>query len=159
MHKLLRSYLTLAYGEAGEDHELDLYRPRTWRPGARLPFVVVVHGGAWRMGSKGDIGRVARTLAKAGFAAAAVNYRKPPRATIRQSAEDVGAAASYLLSHAAEYGLRDDAFALIGHSSGGHLAAWLAADPTIGQAAGTRRLPPGGAHHPRWRVRSARSAL
>lgn len=103
---------------------------------APAPVVVVLHGGFWRAAHGVELARpLAADLAAAGFAAVAVEYRRVGSgggwpATLA----DVAAALDVLpdLPDAARLDLTD--VAVVGHSAGGHLAAW---------AAGRSRLPEG----------------
>ena len=53
----------------------DVYIPDGEGP---FPGVLVVHGGAWRMGSRGQLAGVAQMLAQHGFTAIAISYRLGP---------------------------------------------------------------------------------
>ncbi|MGE3257614.1 alpha/beta hydrolase family protein [Pseudonocardia sp.] len=115
-----------------------------------VPVVVVVHGGFWRARHGLELGRpLAADLAGRGYAAWNVEYRRVGNgggwpATV----EDVAAAVDLLAGpgqDAAVGRLDLDRVVAVGHSAGGHLAAWLAARP--GLPAGT----PGAA--PRVRLR------
>ena len=100
------------------------------------PVVVVLHGGFWRAAYGVELARpLAADLTAAGFAAVAVEYRRVGSgggwpATL----EDVAAALDALpeLPDSGRLDLAD--VAVVGHSAGGHLAAW---------AAGRARLPEG----------------
>ncbi|WNV73991.1 alpha/beta fold hydrolase [Geodermatophilus sp. DSM 44513] len=100
------------------------------------PVVVVLHGGFWRAARGVELARpLAADLAATGFAAVAVEYRRVGGgggwpATL----QDVAAALDRLpeLPAADRLDLAD--VAVVGHSAGGHLAAW---------AAGRARLPGG----------------
>jgi acetyl esterase/lipase len=115
------------------------------------PVVVVLHGGFWRAAYGVELARpLAADLADAGFAAVAVEYRRVGSgggwpATV----EDVAAALDRLpeLPGSGRLDLAD--VAVVGHSAGGHLAAW---------AAGRDRLP-GGAPGAAPRVRVAAAVL
>jgi acetyl esterase/lipase len=48
----------------------DIYLPEGDGP---FPGVLVVHGGAWRMGTRGQLSGVAQMLAKNGFTAVAIS--------------------------------------------------------------------------------------
>jgi acetyl esterase/lipase len=139
-----------AYGP-GPDQFVELTLP----PGdVAAPVVVVLHGGFWRAAHGIELARpLAADLAARGWAAVAVEYRRVGigagggggwPATL----EDVAAALDLLpdLGEAAPLLDLDDV-TVVGHSAGGHLAAW---------AAGRGRLPdgaPGSA--PRVRVTAA----
>ncbi|MFQ1003777.1 alpha/beta hydrolase family protein [Modestobacter sp. SSW1-42] len=126
------STTTHAYGP-GADQFLELTLPDG---GAPAPVVVVVHGGFWRARYGIELARpLAADLAAAGWAAVAVEYRRvgggggwPATLT------DLAAALDSLpdLPDAARLDLTD--VTVVGHSAGGHLAAW---------AAGRTQLPAG----------------
>lgn len=118
-------------------------------PPGPAPVAVVLHGGFWRAAYGVDLARpLAADLAAAGIAAVAVEYRRVgDGGGWPQTLEDVAAALDLLadLPGADRLDLAD--VTVIGHSAGGHLAAW---------AAGRGRLPegaPGAA--PRVRVTAA----
>jgi acetyl esterase/lipase len=119
-----------AYGP-GPDQFLELTRPDGDRP---APVVVVLHGGFWRAPYGIELARpLAADLAARGWAAVAVEYRRVGAgggwpATL----EDVAAALDALADLGADLDLGD--VTVVGHSAGGHLAAW---------AAGRSRLPAG----------------
>ncbi|MBW2464889.1 MAG: hypothetical protein JRH11_24785, partial [Deltaproteobacteria bacterium] len=69
--------LDQAYVRApGRTLELDLSVPDG--PGPH-PVAVLIHGGGWRGGDKGDFARVRRLFASHGVAAASLDYRLAPR--------------------------------------------------------------------------------
>jgi acetyl esterase/lipase len=107
----------------------------TLPPGtAPAPVAVVLHGGFWRAAYGVELARpLAADLAAAGYAAVAVEYRRVGAdGGWPSTLEDVAAALDCLpeLADAARLDLTD--VTVIGHSAGGHLAAW---------AAGRQRLP------------------
>ncbi len=136
---------TVAYGPH-RDQFLELTLPEGASP---APVVVVLHGGFWRAAYGVELARpLAADLAAAGFATVAVEYRRVgadggwPR-----TVEDVAAALDALpgLDDAARLDLGD--VTVVGHSAGGHLAAW---------AAGRALLPAGApGAGPRVRVTAA----
>jgi acetyl esterase/lipase len=136
---------TVAYGPH-PDQFLELTLPAGSGPS---PVVVVLHGGFWRAAYGVDLARpLAADLAAAGFAAVAAEYRRVgagggwPR-----TVEDVAAALDALpgLDDSGRLDLGD--VTVVGHSAGGHLAAW---------AAGRALLPPGGpGAGPRVRITAA----
>ncbi|MCX6465502.1 MAG: prolyl oligopeptidase family serine peptidase [Pseudonocardiales bacterium] len=98
--------------------------------------VVVVHGGFWRSGYGLELGRpLAVDLANAGFAAWNVEYRRVGNGGGWTATFDDVAAAVDLLAgpgQDAAGGRLDLARTVaVGHSAGGHLAAWLAARPGL----------------------------
>jgi acetyl esterase/lipase len=90
--------------------------------------VVVVHGGFWREGyDRGHASRQAQALAGAGYPTAVVEYRRTgmPGGGWPGTADDIAAAIA---------ALRTDPdlsrpLVLVGHSAGGQLSTWAAAQP------------------------------
>lgn len=120
---------TLRYDASRPDALLDLYRPGGDGP---LPLVVYIHGGAWRMGDRGDGEDVARRLVPEGYAVASVDYRLAPAHRWPAQLDDVLAALAYLRAQAAALGLDPARFGAFGISAGGHLAAMAAlTDPGL----------------------------
>jgi acetyl esterase/lipase len=97
----------------------------------RVPVVVVIHGGYWRVGNGAELGRpLAADLAGRGFAALNVEYRRVgDGGGWPQTGDDVAAAVDAL--HADGQRLAAGRLDLshvvaLGHSAGGQLAGWLA---------------------------------
>ncbi len=93
-----------------------------------VPLVVDLHGGAWCNQDLKDCEDRDLTLAKAGFAVAALNFRHGGSG-YPTSLVDINYAIRWLKAHAAKLGLRADAVGLSGQSSGGHLAMLSAMRP------------------------------
>lgn len=113
----------LSYGDDPRQ-QLRLY---TRRGAGRAPLVLYVHGGGWSAGSPdaGAHGQPAHLTAR-GYAWATAGYRFVPSATVEQQAGDLAAA---IAAARRAKGVDPDRVVLIGHSSGGHLAALLGTDP------------------------------
>jgi arylformamidase len=130
----------IAYG-SHPLQKLDFWRGRH----GNAPLLLFVHGGGWRDGDKEWIGEA--TLAHYlgnGFAYASTNYRLVPEASIEQQVQDVANAVAFLLARADNLGIRRDRVMLIGHSSGGHVAALIGTDPRFLQQAGLQPAVLGG---------------
>jgi len=111
----------VAYVANGHPRQrLDLYLPRG---GDKRPLIIVIHGGAFLGGDKGDE-NVAQFL-KAGYAAASLNYRLSGDAIFPAAVEDCKAAVRWLRAHAGEYHLDPERFGAWGASAGGNLVAML----------------------------------
>jgi len=123
---------TTAYG-SGPDQFVEVSLPAGDGP---APVVVVLHGGFWRARYGVELARpLAADLAARGWAAVAVEYRRVGAGGgWPTTLEDVAAALDALpdLPDVARLDLTD--VTVVGHSAGGHLAAW---------AAGRGRLPAG----------------
>jgi acetyl esterase/lipase len=115
----------LVYGETdGQALRLDLFVPKASSDGLRLA-TVVLHGGAWCLGSKRDVAWLGHLLARRGFVAACVGYRLAPQFRYPAALHDCQAAVRWLRANAERWGIRPDAIAAIGISAGGHLALHL----------------------------------
>lgn len=115
-----------------EDQIGDLYLP----PNAKPAVVCLLHGGFWRMPyGRGQLDAIARDLAARGFAVWNLGYRRvgAPAGGWPNTGEDVIRGIEYLSILAAKGADLDlDRIALVGHSAGGHLALWAAAQALHG---------------------------
>jgi acetyl esterase/lipase len=109
----------------GADLKLDVYRPARR---ARVPIVVVFHGGGWSLGGRalGEAPLFAERLADAGYVAVSASYRLAPKAVWPAQGDDVRRAVQFVRGKAKEFGGDPDRIAALGASAGGHLAAFLA---------------------------------
>jgi len=107
--------------------QLDLYLPVPGHNAANLasprPLVILVHGGGWRAGFRDEFAPMAVRLAQRGWAAATVSYRLSGEAGYPAAIHDVRAAVRWLRSHASDYQLDGQRFALAGGSAGGQIAS------------------------------------
>lgn len=110
-------FANLAYG-SGERQVLDIYLPQGEGP---FPFVLEIHGGAFKIGSK-DMSSPSEALLAAGIAIVRPNYRLSGTDLWPAQGEDCLAAAQFVLDGAASYRLDPTRFAVWGQSAGGFLA-------------------------------------
>ena len=101
----------------GKPLALDVHMPAGVR---RPPLVVFVHGGAWTTGNKTQYPAF---LVQRGFAVASLDFRSSNEARFPADVYDIKAGIRFLRARAADYGYRNDRIAIVGASSGGHLAA------------------------------------
>lgn len=127
----------VAYGEH-RLQRLDVYRPAKAQ-GA--PIIVMVHGGAWRLGNKsmgrGVANKVSHWVGK-GWLLVSLDYRLLPEARPLEQARDVASALAFVQSKAAEWGGDPARIVLMGHSSGAHLVSLLTADPALAAGVSTK---------------------
>jgi acetyl esterase/lipase len=114
----------IVYG-SNPHQRLDLY-PRAGLKGA--PVLMFVHGGGWSFGDKKAVNALPGFAERHGFLLASAGYRLAPEVNARGEAEDVAAAAAWLLDHAAEFGGDPHRVFLMGHSAGAHLVALIGVD-------------------------------
>lgn len=126
----------LAYvsSEVGR-RKLDLYLPEGLD---KAPVLLYIHGGAWITGDKRIYNKLGKRFAKAGIAAAVINYRRGNGARHPAAVEDAAAAFAWLRTNAAKYRLDPEAIILAGHSAGGHTAGLLILDERYLAAVGEK---------------------
>ncbi|HUA18864.1 MAG TPA: prolyl oligopeptidase family serine peptidase [Bryobacteraceae bacterium] len=105
----------------------DIWLPKEAGP---HPTVLVIHGGFWRSAFNLDYtSHMCEALARAGAAAWNIEYRRigDPGGGWMGTFDDMVHAAEYLPRLAQRYNLDLDRLVGAGHSAGGHLILWLAA--------------------------------
>lgn len=107
----------IAYG-SDPRQTLDVTYPRGTGP---APVLVMLHGGAFRMGDKADLA-IWPDLLDAGIAVVRVNYRLSGSAKWPAQGEDCLSAVVHLQRQGAELGLDPSRLALLGQSAGAFLA-------------------------------------
>lgn len=123
--------------------KLDLYFPAKRDAGARLPAIVMIHGGGWIGGDKAG-GReysVGVTLAQAGYVYASINYQLDPSDRWPRNLLDCKNAVRFLRANADKYGIDPDRIGVIGSSAGGHLALMVAYTAGIAELEPTSPYP------------------
>jgi acetyl esterase/lipase len=112
-----RHFADLVYATVGTKAlGLDLHLPAGVQ---HPPLLVFVHGGAWTTGSKMQYPSFLMTR---GFAVASLDFRSSNEAPFPADVFDIKAGIRYLRAKAQQYGYRTDRIAIVGASSGGHLA-------------------------------------
>ncbi|WP_442678590.1 alpha/beta hydrolase [Sphingomonas sp. ASY06-1R] len=115
----------LAYKSIGDrDLHIDVFAPPPQR--RRNQGLLLVHGGAWRSGSKAHFYALANLLSQRGYTVLLPEYRLAPEAPYPAGMEDIRDALAWAQDHAATYHLTADHIAVGGASSGGQMAALLA---------------------------------
>jgi len=115
-------HLNLPYGQDARQR-LDVYSPRQ---AVNRPVVIFWYGGSWTEGSKADYRFVGTTLAEKGFVAVLPDYRLYPQVAFPVFDEDGARAVAWVEQHVQEFGGDPKHIVLMGHSAGGHTAAFLA---------------------------------
>ena len=110
--------------------------------GGARPAIVVVHGGSWRSGDKGETAlsntEWSRAFASRGYVVYDVQYRLAPAIRHPVPLNDVLCALAHVRAHAAADGVDPERVVLIGRSAGAHLAllaAYRAREMPCGPAA------------------------
>ena len=107
----------------GKKLKLNAYVPKGDGP---FPSVLVVHGGAWRSGSRTQLTMYAKSLARRGYSCFAIDYRLAPQHKSPAQIEDCRDAVRWIRQHASRYKADPDRIGAIGYSAGGHLVSLLA---------------------------------
>ena len=115
------------------DLQVDVYRGSGDLP---RPFALVVHGGSWQRGDKGEVATVSRALAVAGVTVFDVRYRLAPQHRFPDAVADVKCLLGRLREQAGKYGVAPERAALIGRSAGGQIVL------VAGYSEGSRLIPP-----------------
>ena len=106
----------------------DIYQPISDPKSNQLrPAVIMIHGGAWRTGSKLSMLRHARRLTRVGYVVMSINYRLAPKYPWPAQIEDCRAALNWLATHASDYNVDINRVGVYGYSAGAQMASILAA--------------------------------
>jgi acetyl esterase/lipase len=126
----------LVYGSGGKEKLLlDLARPR--KGSGPFPAVLVLHGGAWIMGSRKSTVPMILELARHGYVAVSASYRLAPGHRYPAQLHDAKCAVRWLRANAARYRIDPERVAVLGYSAGGHLACLLGTTAGRGDLEGT----------------------
>jgi len=109
---------SIAYGGAATE-TFDLYRSGR----ATAPLLIFLHGGAWQRLGKRESAFAAEAFVRAGAHFAALDFGAVPAVSLADLVDQVRRAVVFVYRNAERLGVARDRLHLVGHSSGGHLAA------------------------------------
>ncbi|MCY7275811.1 MAG: alpha/beta hydrolase [Phormidesmis sp. CAN_BIN44] len=116
----VRSTLNIQFANPGDvPLTLNLYQPL--QPG-KYPTIVTIYGGAWQRGTPDSNESFSRYMAAHGYVVVAIDYRHAPQFRFPAQLEDVNTAFAFVLDHVDDYDIDRDRIAVMGRSSGAHLA-------------------------------------
>ena len=125
-HEIPESFFDLSYtGADGTSLAADIYRPAV-RP-AKLPVIILVHGGGLFTGTRKNNRLFCELTAGKGFLLYALQYRLIGEADAFSEISDICAGLSFVSSTLAQYGGDPDRVFLLGESAGAFLALYAAA--------------------------------
>lgn len=129
-----RLFRDVPYPAASGDQRMDVYLPSSGN-GRPRPAMLIIHGGGWSKGDKGDKREVefATFMIDDGYAAASINYTlvryeggsskgRKVRGAWPQNITDCKSALRWMRKHAAILGIDPARIGVMGGSAGGHLA-------------------------------------
>ena len=96
---------------------------------SRTPAIFAMYGGAWRNGGPRNDATLNRGLAHHGYAVFALDYRHAPKYRFPAALDDVRSEIGLILKNTSRYNIDPQRTAVLGHSSGGQLAALTAFEP------------------------------
>jgi acetyl esterase/lipase len=113
---------------------VDVYMPKERLAPSRP--ILVVHGGFWSAGDRGEATLASRRLADLGFTVFDVEYRTGPQPNWQAAVGDIKCAIGWVKQHArtTEWKVDPNKLTLLGRSAGGHLAlvaAYAPDDPVL----------------------------
>jgi acetyl esterase/lipase len=125
----VEAHKDIVYAEGKPDdankHKLDIYAPKDKKD---FPVIVFIHGGSWRSGDRALYPALANRFAKDGIGVVVPNYRLMPANAHPAQVDDATAAVEWTIKNIAQYGGDPKRIYVSGHSSGGHLAAYVGLD-------------------------------
>ena len=123
----------IPYATAHERQVLDVYAPDSAK---NLPVVFWIHGGGWQTGDKGMVALKPKAFTDAGFVFVSINHRLLPTVEMGAITRDVAAALGWVHKSIATHGGDPARLLVMGHSSGGQLAALMCTDDRYAKAEG-----------------------
>lgn len=121
------------YSTVSKAQVMDIYLPEGEGP---FSVVVLIHGGAFKMGDKRMETQNAEALVAKGYAAASINYRLSSEAKFPAQIEDCKAAVRFLRANATKYNLNPDKIGSWGASAGGNLSSLLGTTSRVSELEG-----------------------
>lgn len=119
-------------------NKLDVYYNSKRTEKSKQQAIIFIHGGNWRAGDKSCVGGILKKLIPEwfvlqGFVFVSINFRlfNKDEVTLDDMLDDLGKAIKWVATNGWKYGALDNAIALMGYSSGAHLAALISAKPTV----------------------------
>jgi hypothetical protein len=130
------------YGRAGDRVlRLDVARPKKDSQAAR-PVLAYIHGGGWRGGNKSmALQNMVNMAHNADYVCFTIGYRLTGEAIWPAQIYDCKAAIRWIKAQAAKYHLDPKKIAVMGHSAGGHLVAFLGTSGDVKTLEGSEGSP------------------
>ena len=130
---------------AGKERKMEIYFPPEHDPAkARVPGMILFHGGGWRSGSLGQFRTACHYFASRGLVCATAEYqmlgkasaRRPEGGSIKRvCVTDAKSAIRWFKQHAGELGIDPARVITGGGSAGGHISALATMNPGLNDPA------------------------
>jgi acetyl esterase/lipase len=118
---------------AHERQVLDVHAPGG---ATNLPVIFWIHGGGWQTGDKSMVALKPKAFTEAGFVFVSINHRLLPNVEMDAITRDVANALGWVHRNIARHGGDPNRLLVMGHSSGGQLAALMCTDDRYAKAEG-----------------------
>jgi len=136
---------------AGQPRQMEIYFPPNHDPAtAKVPGVILFHGGGWSGGNLSQFRVACDYLARRGLVAATANYRMLSKAEANQlpagetrkrvCVTDAKSAIRWFKQHAAELGVDPQRIITGGGSAGGHISVLATTNPGLDDPADSRDI-------------------
>jgi acetyl esterase/lipase len=123
----------IPYATAHQRQVLDVHAPA----GAKnVPVVFWIHGGGWQTGDKSMVALKPKAFMDAGFVFVSINHRLLPTVEMGDITRDVASALGWVHKNIATHGGDPTRLLVMGHSSGGQLAALMCTDDRYAKTEG-----------------------
>jgi acetyl esterase/lipase len=123
----------IPYATAHQRQVLDVHAPA----GAKnLPVVFWIHGGGWQTGDKSMVALKPKAFMDQGLVFVSINHRLLPAVDMGAIIRDVASALGWVHKNIATHGGDPNRLLVMGHSSGGQLAALICTDDRYAKAEG-----------------------
>lgn len=111
----------ISYGNNAA-YQLDLGLPGNRTTDSKV--VIVIHGGGWSSGDKGELNFMTEGLKKRNFVVANINYRLSPQSSdnYKMQLDNIDSVIHFLVKKSSFYIFGKEQFYITGHSAGAHLA-------------------------------------
>jgi arylformamidase len=124
---------SIPYATAHERQVLDVYAATAAK---NLAVVFWIHGGGWQSGDKTMVALKPKAFTDAGFLFVSINHRLLPSVDMAAITRDVASALGWVHKNIAAHGGDPNRLLVMGHSSGGQLAALMCTDDRYAKAEG-----------------------
>jgi acetyl esterase/lipase len=130
-----KTYRNVQYGNLPYE-KLDIYAPDSAKS---APVLVFFYGGRWSFGKKEQYAFAALPFVQKGYIVVIPDYAKYPDVKFPEFVKDGAKAVSWVYDHIGQYGGNAKNLYISGHSSGAHIGALVAVDPSYLKAQGKDR--------------------